>query len=149
MHRALLVYLSVASLVSLAVPVVVMFSMHSPQDAMISCPMCHRFAPLGPMMGALVLVGALALAVSVALVLVSAAQGSSNKPRAIGLLEEERRVVNLLSTKGPMTQREIARELAVSRVRAHRLVRQLERRGVVETEPRGRTKLVRLKDSTS
>ncbi|MCS6788215.1 MAG: MarR family transcriptional regulator [Aigarchaeota archaeon] len=55
----------------------------------------------------------------------------------------------MLSSRGPMTQREIAMELGVSRVRAHRLVRQLERRGLVETEPRGRTKLVRLKASAS
>jgi uncharacterized membrane protein len=32
---------------------------------------------------------------------------------------------------------------------AHRLVRELERRGVVITEPRGRTKIVRLRQGPS
>ncbi|MCS7127029.1 MAG: MarR family transcriptional regulator [Thaumarchaeota archaeon] len=149
MSRDLSVYLLVASAVLLASPLAVMTSIHSPQDATWSCPMCHRFASLGPMIVTLVLVGAVALAVSMALVSAFAARGSSIGIRVIGLLEEEKRVVNLLSSRGPMTQREIAMELGVSRVRAHRLVRQLERRGLVETEPRGRTKLVRLKASAS
>jgi len=65
------------------------------------------------------------------------------------LLDEERKVVALLSERGEVTQRDLARELGISRVRAHRLVRELERRGVVTTQPYGRTKIVRLRQRAS
>lgn len=107
--------------------------------------MCHGMVSLGPLIGVVVALGVVGLAVVLVLELRSPAKTSVDALNHIGLLEEERRVVRLLSSRGPMTQRDIARELGISRVKAHRVIRQLERRGIVVTEPYGNTKLVSLR----
>lgn len=103
--------------------------------------MCHQVMSFGPVLGILVVIGAVGLGVTLAFVLAAPTQAT----KLVGLLDEESRVVDLLSSTGPMTQKEIARRLGISRVKAHRVIKQLERRGVVTTKPYGKTKLVKLR----
>jgi len=65
-----------------------------------------------------------------------------------GLTEDEMKVVNYLTRNGGSAkQNEIARELGISRLKVHRLVSSLKRRGIVEVIPQGRTNIVALKKS--
>lgn len=148
MERWLLIAALTVSLALLALPFVLMASYHASPEMARMCPMCAAMMPLGPAFGLLVLAGLVGIAVSLVM-LVTASSGTRGKGQApSGLLDEERKVVELLSERGEVTQRDLARELGISRVRAHRLVRELERRGVVTTQPHGRTKIVRLKQRT-
>ncbi|MDJ0269221.1 MAG: MarR family transcriptional regulator [Aigarchaeota archaeon] len=68
---------------------------------------------------------------------------------AIGLTAEEQQIVNFLEQQGGKAlQKEIARELNLSRLKTHRLVSSLRRRGVVEVERWGNTNLVKLVSRT-
>ena len=148
MERWLLIAALTASLVVLALPFAVMASFHASPEMARMCPMCAAMMPFGPAFGLLVVVGLVGVAVTLAvLVTASGTRGRGEVPS--GLLDEERKVVELLSERGEVTQRDLARELGISRVRAHRLVRELERRGVVTTQPYGRTKIVRLRQRAS
>ncbi len=149
MEKALLVALLTASVVVLSLPFLLMAAYHASHEMARMCPMCAAMMPVGPAFGVLFVAGIVGLVLALVLILVTNPSG----PRRTGethlsLLEEERRVVALLSERGAVTQRDIARELGISRVRAHRLVRELERRGVVTAEPRGRTKVVRLRQTS-
>lgn len=63
----------------------------------------------------------------------------------IGLTTEEQQIVDFLERQGGKAlQKEIARELNLSRLKTHRLVSSLRRRGVVEVERWGNTNLVKL-----
>lgn len=138
-----------ASLVVLALPFALMASYHASPEMARMCPMCAAMMPFGPAFGFLFVAGLVGIAVSLA-ILVTYSAGSRGKVQVpSGLLEEERRAVALLSERGEVTQRDLARELGISRVKAHRLVRELERRGVVTTQPYGRTKIVRLKQRSA
>ena len=65
--------------------------------------------------------------------------------RYVALTQDERRVVEYLERNGGQAlQKEIARELGITRLKAHRLISSLRKRGVVEVEPWGNTNLVRL-----
>jgi uncharacterized membrane protein len=71
--------------------------------------------------------------------------GAESGLQVAGLLEIEKKALDLIVSKERITQRDLARELALSRVKAHRLVRQLEQRGLVESTPYGKTKILRPK----
>jgi DNA-binding transcriptional ArsR family regulator len=63
------------------------------------------------------------------------------------LAPEEQDVVELLRKKeGRTTQSEIARQPGMSRLKAHRIVKKLEKRGIVHVEREGKINLVRLVD---
>ena len=65
--------------------------------------------------------------------------------RYVALTQDERRVVEYLERNGGQAlQKEIARELGITRLKAHRLISSLRKRGVVEVKPWGNTNLVRL-----
>ncbi len=57
------------------------------------------------------------------------------------LPEEEAEVVSFL-TKGPATQAEIGRKLGLGKVKAHRIIKRLEERGVVKVKKAGKTNQV-------
>jgi uncharacterized membrane protein len=145
-----LVAVLAVSMVVLSLPFLLMAAYHVSPEMTRMCPMCAAMMPIGPAFGILFAVGIVGVLLAVVLMLATSPSGSQKTGQTdLGLLEEERRVVALLSERGAVTQRDIARELAISRVRAHRLVRELERRGIVTTEPRGRTKIVRLRQGSS
>jgi uncharacterized membrane protein len=149
-EKGLLVAVLVVSTVVLSLPFLLMAAYHVSPEMARMCPMCAAMIPVGPLSGILFAVGIVGVLLALVLMLASSPSGSQKTGQThLGLLEEERRVVELLSEGGAVTQRDIARELAISRVRAHRLVRELERRGVVTTEPRGRTKIVKLRQGPS
>ncbi len=61
--------------------------------------------------------------------------------------KDDREVVSLLLSKGGVTtQSEISRLDGMSRLRAHRVVRKLEYRGIVHVEKNGKINMVRLVD---
>ncbi len=61
--------------------------------------------------------------------------------------EDERNILDLLSSKGGMTtQSEISRLPGMSRLKAHRVVRKLEDRGIVHVEKNGKINMIRLVD---
>ena len=63
-----------------------------------------------------------------------------------GLTEEERKVVEYIAENGgEVLQKDIARDLGLSRLKTHRLVSSLRKRGVVEVEQWGNTNKVRLR----
>jgi len=149
-EKGLLVAVFTASTVVLLLPFLLMAAYHASPEMARMCPMCAAMMPVGPAFGALFVVGIAGVVLALVLMLATNPSGSQRAGQThLGLLEDERRVVALLSERGAVTQRDIARELAISRVKAHRLVRELERRGIVTTEPRGRTKVVRLRQRTS
>ncbi len=149
-ERWFLAALLTTSLVLLSLPFLLMAAFHSSPEMSRMCPMCAAVMPLGPAFGAVIVAGIVGFVVALILLLESGQAGSQRAGQTdIGLLEEERKVVKLLSERGEVTQRDIARELSISKVKAHRLVKGLERRGIVTTEPRGRTKVVRLRQRTS
>ena len=62
-----------------------------------------------------------------------------------GLTEEEARIVRLLKENGgQVLQKEISKSLKISRLKTHRLVASLKKRGVVDVEKWGNTNLVKL-----
>jgi uncharacterized membrane protein len=71
-------------------------------------------------------------------------RGGPGSP-VLGLLETEKRALELIARSGQMTQKDLARELGITRVKVHRLVKQLERRGLIETAPYGKTRMIRAK----
>jgi len=135
--------------VVLSLPFLLMTAYHVSPEMARMCPMCAAMMPVGPLFGILFAVGIVGVLLALVLMLAASTSDSQKRQTHLGLLEEERRVVELLSERGAVTQRDIARELAISRVRAHRLIEELERRGIVTTEPRGRTKIVRLRQGSS
>ncbi len=61
--------------------------------------------------------------------------------------EDERNILDLLSSKGGITtQSEISRLPGMSRLKAHRMVRKLEDRGIVHVEKNGKINMIRLVD---
>jgi uncharacterized membrane protein len=61
--------------------------------------------------------------------------------------EDERNILDLLTSKGGMTtQSEISRLPGMSRLKAHRVVRKLEERGIVHVEKNGKINMIRLVD---
>ncbi len=61
------------------------------------------------------------------------------------LTKEDRQVLALLMSKGGMTtQSEISRLNGMSRLKAHRVVRKLEERGIVHVEKSGKINMVRV-----
>ena len=59
--------------------------------------------------------------------------------------DEERKVVRrLLESNGRMPQAELTRIQGLSKVKAHRIVKKLSARGIVETEKHGNTNVVTL-----
>lgn len=61
------------------------------------------------------------------------------------LSEDEREILSLLSNKeGMTTQSEIARLPGMSRLKAHRIVKKLEDRGIVHVEKYGKINMIRL-----
>ena len=63
------------------------------------------------------------------------------------LAKEDAEVLKLLRQKGGMTtQSEIAKEIGLTRLRAHRAVRRLEDRGIIHVEKHGKVNLLRLMD---
>ncbi len=86
----------------------------------------------------------LAVAVLVPVVVYLTASGGGGV-RVAGLTPQEQAVVNYLKRRGgEATQKEIAQDLNISRLKAYRLIASLRRRGVVSTTPHGRTNIVRL-----
>jgi CRP-like cAMP-binding protein len=78
-------------------------------------------------------------------------QEESKKTNAhiiMGFLDsEQREVIDLLIQKqGRTTQSEIARMHGMTRLKAHRIVKKLEERGIVHVEREGKINLVRLVD---
>ncbi len=71
-------------------------------------------------------------------------RGGPGSP-VLGLLETGKGALELISRSGKMTQKDLARELGITRVKVHRLVKQLERRGLIETAPYGKTRMIRAK----
>ena len=62
-----------------------------------------------------------------------------------GLTEEEIRVVRFIEKNGGKAlQKDISKSLNISRLKTHRLVSSLKRRGIVEVEEWGNTNLVKL-----
>mgnify|MGYP000038165211 CR=1 FL=1 len=61
---------------------------------------------------------------------------ASKPPRVEELFEDGERVVVEAALQG-LTQADVAKKLG--KVRAHRIIRELENRGIVEREPRGNT----------
>ncbi len=73
--------------------------------------------------------------------------GTNRTVGIVGLTDEEKAVVDYLTRSGGMSeQREVARALGLSRLKTHRLISSLRRRGVVTVEPKGRTNLIKLKN---
>ncbi len=69
----------------------------------------------------------------------------SHEVKYMALTSDERRVVEYLERNGGQAlQKDIARELGITRLKAHRLVSSLKKRGVVSVEPWGNTNLVKL-----
>lgn len=65
----------------------------------------------------------------------------------IGLTEEEKNVVEFLkANRGMAEQRDISKSLGLTRLKTHRIVSSLRKRGVVEVKPHGRTNVVMLKN---
>jgi len=63
------------------------------------------------------------------------------------LTNDERRVVEyIINNGGEALQKDIARELRLSRLKTHRIISSLKKRGVVEVEPWGNTNRVKLVD---
>ena len=63
------------------------------------------------------------------------------------LSDDERKTVkHLLSKGGTTTQGEIGKALSISRLKAHRIVRKLEERGVIHAEKHGKINMVRIVD---
>ena len=61
--------------------------------------------------------------------------------------EDERNILDLLTSKGGITtQSEISRLPGMSRLKAHRVVRKLEDRGIVHVEKNGKINMIRLVD---
>jgi hypothetical protein len=61
--------------------------------------------------------------------------------------EDERNILDLLSSKGGMTtQSEISRLPGMSRLKAHRIIKKLEGRGIVHVEKNGKINMIRLVD---
>ncbi len=60
------------------------------------------------------------------------------------LPEEEQKVIRLLLT-GEKLQSQLVRETGLSKVKVHRVLKNLKSKGVVEIEPYGKTNLVKLK----
>jgi uncharacterized membrane protein len=86
----------------------------------------------------------LAVAVLVPLIVYLTASGGGGV-RVAGLTPQELAVFNYLKQRGgEATQKEIAQDLKISRLKAYRLIASLRRRGVVSTTPHGRTNIVRL-----
>jgi len=103
----------------------------------------------GMMMPWIPLILALLLAVASMMIMVYVFALDRGGVRVAGLTPSEQEVVNyLIRQGGQATQKEIAQALNISRLKAHRLVASLKRRGVVITTPHGRTNKVTLtKDS--
>ncbi len=65
---------------------------------------------------------------------------STSKKRLLGMLDEdERKVAELISSKRIIYQNKIERKLGLSRAKMTRIVKRLEKKGLVEKEKRGRT----------
>jgi hypothetical protein len=63
------------------------------------------------------------------------------------LTPEDREVVSLLISKeGMTTQSEIARLPGMSRLKAHRIVKRLEERGIIHVEKYGKVNMIRIVD---
>jgi hypothetical protein len=123
-----LVAVLAVSMVVLSLPFLLMAAYHVSPEMTRMCPMCAAMMPIGPAFGILFAVGIVGVLLAVVLMLATSPSGSQKTGQThLGLLEEERRVVALLSERG----------------------RELERRGIVTTEPRGRTKIVRLRQGSS
>jgi len=102
---------------------------------------------LGPTLISVIILIVFVVAVYVILLNKPAPSHSSTEPyQALpALTAEEWAVVELLvQSGGQALQKDIARELNLSRLKVHRLVSSLRKRGVVTVEPRGNTNLVRL-----
>jgi uncharacterized membrane protein len=149
-EKGLLVAVLVISVVVICLPFLLMAAYHVSLEMARICPMCAAMMPVGPLFGILFAVGIEGVLLASVPMLAASTSGSQKTGQThLGLLEEERRVVGLISERGAVTQRDIVWELVISRVRAHRLVRELERRGIVTTGPRSRTKIVRLRQGSS
>jgi len=59
---------------------------------------------------------------------------------------DEKSVVSLLKERGEMTQKEIARELDVSKAKMSRIIMNLEKRGLIIKRESGRTNKIKLKE---
>lgn len=90
------------------------------------------------------LVSSLALILAAVMIfLIQPVRGDSG---VIGLTERERAIVDYLADRGGWAeQREISKELGLTRLQTHRVILSLRKRGIVETEPHGRTNIVKLK----
>ncbi len=148
-RQPLLIILIVASLALILTPIIVGIYMHLAPPVPHSCPMCGMMwagqflAPVGLLS---LLAGVLIMALSIYYISIRQSRyGAESGLQVAGLLEIEKKALDLIVSKGRITQRDLARELGLSRVRAHRLVRQLEQRGLVESAPYGKTKILRSK----
>ena len=62
------------------------------------------------------------------------------------LTEDEKRVVEyIINNGGEALQKDIAKDLNLSRLKTHRIITSLKKRGVVSVEPWGNTNLVKLR----
>ena len=97
-----------------------------------------------PMIAPLI-AASISLIVAVFVIYYALAPRSRFTGRVLGLTEEEASVVALLEDNGGhLLQRDIARSLNMTRLKTHRVVSSLRKRGVVTVEPWGSTKIVRL-----
>ena len=65
------------------------------------------------------------------------------------LTEDERRVVEyIINNGGEALQKDVAKALGLSRLKTHRIVSSLKKRGVVEVEPWGNTNRIKLLNRT-
>ncbi|MCX8195434.1 MAG: hypothetical protein N3G22_05025 [Candidatus Micrarchaeota archaeon] len=73
------------------------------------------------------------------------AQKPRNPEAALLLLDSEERKVaeKIIAEKGRALQSEISRLEGIGKVRAHRIISRMEKRGVVEVERQGKTNIVR------
>jgi DNA-binding MarR family transcriptional regulator len=61
------------------------------------------------------------------------------------LTQSERSVMQIIMERKSVDQRDIVQETDFSKAKVSRIVKELEGRGLIETQPKGRTKLIRLR----
>ncbi len=90
--------------------------------------------------------GAIIGALAIYLFYEKAAAPSSNKGAALSLMEKDERAVvgRIVEEGGRITQSEISLIKGLGKVKAHRILERLEKRGILEREQYGKTNMVKL-----
>ena len=86
-------------MVVLSLPFLLMTAYHVSPEMARMCPMCAAMMPVGPLFGILFAVGIVGVLLALVLMLAASTSDSQKRQTHLSLLEEERRVVELLSER--------------------------------------------------